>query len=93
VYTLHLGERGTAAGAGAGDSTLAFAVNVDPRESDLAAINPGRLPGGAVARAPSTGGLLPLAGAVPLERWLLFAVAALVLLELTAAWALERGWA
>ena len=90
AYTLRIADN---QGDHNGDQ-LIFAVNVDPRESDLAAIDPGKLRGGVVA-APLAmgGGVLPYVGAVPLERLLLAAVAALVLLELATAWALGRSWA
>jgi hypothetical protein len=78
---------------GAGSSATAIAVNVDPRESDLSSVNVSDLIGPAKGKASRPSAVPSYAGAVPLERFLLAAAAALVLFELGLAWLFGRGWA
>jgi len=78
---------------GAGSSATAIAVNVDPRESDLSSVDLADLIGPKKGQASRLSAAQPYAGAVPLERFLLAAAAALVLLELGLAWLFGRGWA
>jgi hypothetical protein len=76
------------------DAPIAIAVNVDPAESDLTAIDPADLPPQtAVERSASAASTPSYAGAIPLQHYFLAAAVALVLIELTAAWLFGRGWA
>ncbi|HEX6961850.1 MAG TPA: BatA domain-containing protein [Lacipirellula sp.] len=71
-----------------------IAVNVDPSESDLTAINASDLERSAAApEAASATGAVQFRAITPLASQLLFAAAALMVIELTTAWLLGRGWA
>jgi hypothetical protein len=69
-----------------------IAVNTDPAESDLNAVSMSDLqaPASADSGVAASEGV---GGVVPLASYLLGAAALLMLIELTTAWALGRGWA
>jgi hypothetical protein len=90
IYTVTLEMPKT--GGEADSATTAIAVNVDPRESDLATID-------AATLRPLTGGghrvdsqAAAIGGRLELTRYLLCGAALLLLVELTAAWLFGRGW-
>jgi hypothetical protein len=81
-----------------GESVQRFAINVNPRESDLARFDPELLPGqirGAGVGSQESGeSALPLTthhSPLTLFRWLLFGVLALLLVEPLLAWQFGRG--
>jgi hypothetical protein len=81
-----------------GDSVQRYAVNVNPRESDLARLDPDLLPsqirGSGVGGQETGESALPMAthhAPRTLFRWLLFGVLALLLVEPLLAWQFGRG--
>ena len=88
IYTLFAAARP--------DQPLArYAVNLDARESDLQAIEPDTLPPSVQWRTPSetTGAIFGQPPTeISLETPLLLAALVLLLVELTLAWWMGRGW-
>ena len=76
----------------AGDGE-AIAVNFDPAESDLAAIDVADLQKSTPVESRAVGSSAADAASRSLASFLLGAAAALMLVELTIAWLLGRGWA
>jgi hypothetical protein len=85
IYSLRQGGAGVAR----------FAVNVDTRESDLARVDPQKLPSELAVRSDwQSVDKVVASGVVPARFWnrsLLWAAAALALLELCLAWLFGRG--
>jgi len=75
-----------------GDGAMRFAVNVDARESDLAQVNPQKLPPQlSTERGGNADNRNAAVQRVPWSRSLLWSALALVLLELCLAWRFGRG--
>jgi len=70
-----------------------FAINLDGRDSDLMPIDPATLPSDFSANTVESSMALPIAaGELSLARTLLAAAGLLLLLEISLAWMLGRGW-
>jgi hypothetical protein len=76
-------------------SSTTIAVNIDPHESDLTAVDSRDLLTEANGRGAPAAATLPTSdgGAWPLNQYLLAVAAILLMAELTTAWLLGRGWA
>jgi hypothetical protein len=74
-------------------ASIAVAVNIDPRESDLTTVDIHRLTNKAAGEPPaSNSALAGSSDGLHVDRVLLAAAVKLVLLELATAWAFGRGW-